>query len=58
MSRRRVARDLSMSVPTLTNWIAKYGEDPSRAHSGQFASEEIRKLRKENEQLRMERDIL
>ena len=58
MSKSRVSRDLGMSVQTLTSWIAKYEEGPTRADAGAFASEEIRELRKENEELRMERDIL
>jgi len=58
MSKRRVARDLGMSVQTLTAWIKKYVESPGKANAGEFAAEEIRKLRKENELLRMERDIL
>ncbi len=58
MHKSKVSRDLGMSVQTLTSWIKKYGEGPARADAGEFASEEIRRLRLENEELRMERDIL
>ena len=46
------------SVQTLASWITKYAEGPKKVDGGEFVSEEIRRLRKENEELRMERDIL
>jgi len=58
MSKSGVSRDLGMSVQTLTSWIEKYAASRKKAEAGEFASDEIRRLRKENEELRMERDIL
>jgi transposase len=58
MSKAQVAKDLGMSAQTLAVWIRRYGASPTKAEGGEFAEEEIRRLRKENEELRMERDIL
>ena len=58
MSKRRVAQDLGILAQTLTGWITKYAQGPEKANAGEFAAEEIRRLRKENEELRMEREIL
>jgi transposase-like protein len=58
MSKARVARDLGISSQTLTPWIAKFDASPKKAEGGEFADEELRRLRKENELLRQERDIL
>jgi len=58
MSKARVAKDLGVSAQTIASWVTKYGENPEKADAGEFAEEEIRRLRKEVEELRMERDIL
>ena len=58
MTKTQVAHDLGMSVQSLSTWIGKYAQDRQKAEAGEFASEEIRRLRKEVETLRMERDIL
>lgn len=60
MSRKQVARDLSIDLTTIRQWIKQFSEDPERAFPGKghARDEEVRQLRRENEQLRMERDIL
>jgi transposase len=58
MSKRQVAKDLGMTEQTLSTWMDKYGKNPEKAEAGEFAEEEIRRLRKEVETLKMERDIL
>ena len=55
------ARDLGIHDGTLYGWVAKYYPDRQHSpHSDDKAesSEELRRLRKEIAQLRMERDIL
>jgi transposase len=58
MSKARVARDLGISSQALTSWIAKFDASPKKAEAGEFVDAELRRLRKENELLRQERDIL
>lgn len=63
MSRKQVARDLGIDLASLRSWIKALSEepaDPKRAFPGQghVRDEELRQLRRENEVLRMERDIL
>lgn len=53
----QVARDLGLSYTTLMSWV----QAAKAATSGGLSvseSEDIKRLRKENERLRMERDIL
>jgi len=65
-SAAQVARDLGLHVETLYQWVKRYGRSPSIAGVGSTKSgippgavtEELEALRKENELLRMERDIL
>jgi len=57
------ARRLSVSPKTLTNWVkrAKGGDSPGAAASRREVTEaeaELSRLRRENAELRMERDIL
>lgn len=55
------ARDLGIQDGTLYGWVAKYYPDRQQSsHSGDKpdSSEELKRLRKEVAQLRMERDIL
>ncbi len=58
MTKTQVCHDLGMSIPTLTTWIEKYGQDRQQAEQGRFLDAELRRLQKENETLRIERDIL
>lgn len=57
-----VARDLEIHPNTLYKWIHQYGENPKEAFpgKGKQASEadELSRLRRENQRLKMERDIL
>jgi transposase len=56
----QVARDLGINHGTLGNWVAKdrgrRGEDNSRLGADERA--ELSRLRAENAELRMERDVL
>lgn len=58
----RVAADLGIPVKFLYRWryaVAREGEDAFRGHGHRLASEsELAALRRENAELRMERDIL
>ncbi len=58
-----VARDLGISVQLLYKWqedVAKLGETafPGHGHGKKLQDDELSKLRRENVQLREERDIL
>jgi transposase len=55
------ARCLSISAKTVANWVFLYRQDPSQLEIRRGvdkSEEELSRLRKENAQLRMERDIL
>ena len=59
-SKARIARELGININSLDGWIRKYrqslGEmDPRKAES---LEDEVKRLRKENDLLREERDIL
>lgn len=55
----QVAKDLSLSVNTLKQWIRTTRlEDPSAGRSSETAEQKLRRLEHENDQLRQERDIL
>jgi transposase len=58
VSRSQLARDLGICHSVLERWIDKYGAraDGTRVRPEEEA--EVRQLRRENAQLRMERDIL
>ena len=69
MSRTQVAQDLGVSVDTVARWVlrAQYtATSPSSSSSSSVAPSstpvsehaELARLRRENDQLRMERDIL
>ena len=60
LSRGRVARDLGLDPSTLRHWIKQLNDDPERAFPGRghARDEEMRRLRREVETLRMERDVL
>jgi len=58
----QVARDLGIRDTMLGRWKQELAQSPGGAFPGkglgQPAAEELRRLRRENERLRMERDIL
>ena len=62
MSVSQVAEDLDIHPNTLYRWVRQFGEDPEEAFpgKGKQTSEEgqLRQLKRENQRLRMERDIL
>lgn len=60
MSRKQVARDLGIDAGTLRDWIHQFTDDPDKAFPGKGnpRDEEVHRLRRELEQVRMERDIL
>lgn len=59
MSRARVARDLGVSVDTLARWIRAATPLPAVAEGAPSSTAaDLARLRRENEQLRLERDIL
>ena len=57
-----VARDLEIHPNTLYKWIHQFGENPKEAFPGKGKqtsdAEELSRLRRENQRLKMERDIL
>ena len=57
-----VAEDLEIHPNTLYKWIHQYGENPEEAFPGKgrqtSEAEELSRLKRENQRLRMERDIL
>jgi transposase len=58
----QVARDLDVPDSVLWRWVKQYAEDPGQAFPGKghlkARDEELRRLQRENETLRQERDIL
>lgn len=61
-TKREIAGDLGVGVSTLTRWIAhsrdRQIDAPEQAAPGEDVAAELKKLRRENEILRQERDIL
>ena len=56
-----VARDLDLTDSALRGWVARAQADRTNGKSGGLTTaerEELARLRKENRQLRLERDIL
>jgi transposase len=56
-----VARDLDLTESALRNWVAQAQADRTKGKSGGLTTaerEELARLRKENRQLKLERDIL
>ena len=60
-SKAQIARDLDVSESVLYRWINQYGQTKAKEQDGdgqQAQEQELRRLRRENETLRQERDIL
>jgi transposase len=59
-SKRQVAEDLGISDVTLRNWIKQAERDEGKRPDGLSTDEreELARLRRENQTLRMEREIL
>jgi len=62
LSISEVSRDLGVSATVIRNWKRKLADEGEQAFPGNGRlpadQEELRRLREENRQLRMERDIL
>ncbi len=57
----RVAQDLDLTETALRRWVQQAKVDAGEGSAGELTSderEELRKLRRENRRLRMERDFL
>ena len=56
----RVARDLDLTESALRNWVDRARADRTKGRTGVTTEErdELRRLRKENRCLRVERDVL
>lgn len=55
-----LSREFEPSAQTIRNWAGQAARDAGRRHDGPTTAEqeELRRLRRENRQLRLERDIL
>ena len=57
-----IAREMGIQPNTLYRWVKEFSEKPDEAFPGKGhqapEAEQIRQLKRENERLRMERDIL
>ena len=55
-----LAREFEPSAPTIRNWVEQADRDEGRRDDGTTTRErdELRRLKRENKQLRLERDIL
>jgi transposase len=59
----QIARDMGIHPNTLYRWVKQFSEKPEAAfpgkgHMATSEAETIRQLKRENERLKMERDIL
>ena len=58
----QIAKDLGVSDSALSRWVREYRTQPAEAFPGKGhlspGDEEVRRLQRENEVLRQERDIL
>jgi len=59
-SPEQLAREFEPTAQSIRNWIARYAHDASRGDGGLTTTEreELNRLRRENRQLRLEREIL
>ncbi|MCB8878289.1 transposase, partial [Acidisoma silvae] len=59
-TRREIANDLGIGLSTLTRWLSRRRDremdEPERRPPGEDAAAELKRLRRENEILRQERD--
>lgn len=55
-----LSREFEPSGQTIRNWVAQAGRDNGQRHDGLTSAEqaELRQLRRENRQLKLEREIL
>lgn len=58
LSRARVARDLGVGPQTLRNWLRAFAADADAVPAAGTEAQQLAALRRENELLREERDIL
>ena len=58
LSRARVARDLGIGTQTLRNWLRAFAADAGTVPAAGTEAQQLAALRRENELLREERDIL
>lgn len=58
LSVARAAKDLGIGQSTLSKWLAAAGQVPGAESLSESEKEELKRLRKENHTLRMERDLL
>ena len=62
VSAAQAARDLDVHENVMRKWVKEFGSDPAQAFPGQGQmkpeQQEIERLRRENNRLRAERDIL
>jgi len=57
----QIAKDLDLTESALRNWVKQYEIDQGEGPPGALTTverDELRRLRRENPQLRMERDLL
>jgi transposase len=58
----QIALDLGIHSNTLYKWVRQYGQNPAASFPGKghpsSEAEQVRQLQRENQRLRMERDIL
>lgn len=59
-SPEELAKEFEPSAQTIRNWVARAGRDEGRRSDGltTVEREELRRLRRENKQLKLEREIL
>jgi len=59
-SPEKLAREFEPTAQTIRNWVTQADRDEGRRQDGMTSDEreELRKLRRENRQLRVEREIL
>ena len=59
-SPEELAREFEPSAQSIRNWVSQTDRDAGRSHDGPTSAEreELRRLRRENRQLRQEREIL
>jgi transposase len=61
-TKREIADDLGVGLSTLTRWVSRSRDremdEPNRRPQGEDPAAELKRLRRENEVLRQERDIL